>query len=148
MLLVDDSPTIVALLRKLLRQNGYGTHEAGDAETGIELARSVQPDVIFRVAKLESVSAEAIEELLARLLADEHHAPPPIAFASSTLLAPAARKRLIEPSEVAAFASEADAHTALRDVQGNTRAWYGFTYTRDAVGHQHGLVVVRRLARR
>ena len=46
-LLVDDSPTIVALLRKLLRQNGYETLEAGDAETGIELARSEQPDLIF-----------------------------------------------------------------------------------------------------
>ena len=46
-LLVDDSPTIVALLRKLLRQNGYETLEAGDAETGIELARSEQPDLVF-----------------------------------------------------------------------------------------------------
>lgn len=46
-LLVDDSPTIVALLRKLLRQNGYQTLEAGDAETGIELARNEQPDIIF-----------------------------------------------------------------------------------------------------
>jgi twitching motility two-component system response regulator PilH len=46
-LLVDDSPTIVALLRKLLRQNGYDTIEAGDAETGIQLARSEHPDIIF-----------------------------------------------------------------------------------------------------
>ena len=35
------------MLRKLLRQNGYETHEAGDAETGIQLARNLQPDVIF-----------------------------------------------------------------------------------------------------
>ena len=46
-LLVDDSPTIVALLRKLLRQNDYETLEAGDAETGIALARSERPDLIF-----------------------------------------------------------------------------------------------------
>jgi CheY-like chemotaxis protein len=46
-LLVDDSPTIVALLRKLLRQNGYDTIEAGDAEAGIRLARETQPDLIF-----------------------------------------------------------------------------------------------------
>jgi CheY-like chemotaxis protein len=46
-LLVDDSPTIVALLRKLLRQNGYDTLEAGDAEAGIRLARETQPDLIF-----------------------------------------------------------------------------------------------------
>ncbi|MDQ3288797.1 MAG: response regulator [Pseudomonadota bacterium] len=46
-LLIDDSATIIALLRKLLRQNGYETMEAGDAETGIELARTEQPDLIF-----------------------------------------------------------------------------------------------------
>lgn len=46
-LLIDDSATIVALLRKLLRQNGYETLEAGDAETGIQLARTEQPDLIF-----------------------------------------------------------------------------------------------------
>ncbi len=46
-LLIDDSPTIVALLRKLLRQNGYETLEAGDAEVGIRLARDAQPELIF-----------------------------------------------------------------------------------------------------
>lgn len=46
-LLIDDSATIVALLRKLLRQNGYETLEAGNAEAGIELARTEQPDLIF-----------------------------------------------------------------------------------------------------
>lgn len=46
-LIIDDSPTIVAMLRKLLRQNGYDTLEAGDAEKGLELARSEKPDLIF-----------------------------------------------------------------------------------------------------
>lgn len=46
-LLIDDSATIVALLRKLLRQNACETLEAGDAETGIEIARNEQPDLIF-----------------------------------------------------------------------------------------------------
>jgi CheY-like chemotaxis protein len=46
-LLIDDSPTIVALLRKLLRQNGYDTLEAFDAETGIKLACEEKPDIIF-----------------------------------------------------------------------------------------------------
>lgn len=46
-LLIDDSPTIVALLRKLLRQNGYDTLEALDAETGIKLACEEKPDIIF-----------------------------------------------------------------------------------------------------
>ena len=46
-LIVDDSPTIVALLRKFLQQSGYITLEAGDAEKGVELARSERPDMIF-----------------------------------------------------------------------------------------------------
>ena len=46
-LLIDDSATIVALLRRMLRQNEYLTLEAGDAERGIELARSERPDLIF-----------------------------------------------------------------------------------------------------
>ncbi len=46
-LIVDDSPTIVALLRKLLQQNGYVTLEAGDAEEGIRLAQAEAPDLIF-----------------------------------------------------------------------------------------------------
>ena len=47
MLIIDDSPTIVALLRKFLQQNGYQTLEAGDAEKGVEVARAERPDMIF-----------------------------------------------------------------------------------------------------
>lgn len=46
-LIVDDSATIVALLRKLLQQNGYLTLEAGDAEQGIATAVEELPDLIF-----------------------------------------------------------------------------------------------------
>ncbi|MEO8673723.1 MAG: response regulator [Tahibacter sp.] len=46
-LIIDDSPTIVALLRKLLRQNGFVTLEAGDAEQGIAIAQAEVPDLIF-----------------------------------------------------------------------------------------------------
>ncbi|GAA0708829.1 response regulator [Dokdonella soli] len=46
-LVVDDSPTIVAMLRKLLQQNGFITFEAGDAEQGVVLARTERPDLIF-----------------------------------------------------------------------------------------------------
>ena len=46
-LIIDDSATIVALLRRMLRQNEYVTLEAGDAERGLELARSELPDLIF-----------------------------------------------------------------------------------------------------
>ena len=44
---IDDSATIVALLRRMLRQNELATLEAGDAEAGIELARTERPDLIF-----------------------------------------------------------------------------------------------------
>ena len=46
-LIIDDSATIVALLRRMLRQNELATLEAGDAEAGIELARPERPDLIF-----------------------------------------------------------------------------------------------------
>ena len=46
-LIIDDSPTIVAALRKMLRSAGYLTLEALEAEKGIVLARTERPDLIF-----------------------------------------------------------------------------------------------------
>ena len=46
-LIIDDSTTIVALLRRMMRQNDFETLEAGDAEGGIELARTEIPHLIF-----------------------------------------------------------------------------------------------------
>lgn len=46
-LIIDDSPTIVAMLRKMLKQNGYETLEAGTAEDGLDIARTLAPDIIF-----------------------------------------------------------------------------------------------------
>lgn len=46
-LVIDDSPTIVAVFRKILRTAGYVTLEAMDAERGVEIARSDRPDLIF-----------------------------------------------------------------------------------------------------
>lgn len=47
MLVVDDSPTIVLMLSRMLSQNGYEVSEAGDAETGMEIARNTLPHLIF-----------------------------------------------------------------------------------------------------
>jgi twitching motility two-component system response regulator PilH len=47
MLVIDDSATIVALLSRMLRQNGYTVLEAEDAETGLEIARTQAPELIF-----------------------------------------------------------------------------------------------------
>ena len=47
MLVIDDSATIVALLSRMLRQNGYTVLEAEDAESGLEIARTQAPELIF-----------------------------------------------------------------------------------------------------
>jgi CheY-like chemotaxis protein len=47
MLVIDDSATIVALLSRMLRQNEYHVLEAEDAETGLEIARTQMPELIF-----------------------------------------------------------------------------------------------------
>ena len=46
-LVIDDSATIVAVFRKILRTAGYVTLEALDAERGIEIARTEKPELIF-----------------------------------------------------------------------------------------------------
>lgn len=46
-LVVDDSATICAVLGKMLGQEGYEVIKAGDGQTGIDLARSEQPTLIF-----------------------------------------------------------------------------------------------------
>jgi CheY-like chemotaxis protein len=46
-LIVDDSPTIVTVLRKMLQQNGYRTIEAYSAEQAMELVQHEIPDLIF-----------------------------------------------------------------------------------------------------
>ena len=47
MLVIDDSPTIVALLKRMLVQNQLDVLEAFDAESGIEIARREVPDLVF-----------------------------------------------------------------------------------------------------
>ena len=47
MLVVDDSPTICAVLDKMLGLEGYAVSRAGDGPSAIELARSEQPALIF-----------------------------------------------------------------------------------------------------
>jgi twitching motility two-component system response regulator PilH len=46
-LIIDDSTTIIAVLGKMMRQNGYEVAGAPDAETGIPLARTFKPDLIY-----------------------------------------------------------------------------------------------------
>ena len=46
-LIIDDSPTIVGALKKMLRSAGCITLEAADAETGLELIRKEKPELVF-----------------------------------------------------------------------------------------------------
>jgi twitching motility two-component system response regulator PilH len=46
-LIIDDSATVVAALRKILRSAGYVTLEAMDAERGLEITAREKPDLIF-----------------------------------------------------------------------------------------------------
>ncbi|MFN4117931.1 PleD family two-component system response regulator [Acidovorax sp.] len=46
-LIIDDSPTVVTVLRKVLRSAGYDTREAGDAEQGLALIEQDPPELIF-----------------------------------------------------------------------------------------------------
>jgi CheY-like chemotaxis protein len=46
-LLIDDSATVLAVLRKILRSAGYITREAPDAEQGLLLLAQEPPDLIF-----------------------------------------------------------------------------------------------------
>lgn len=46
-LIIDDSKTIVTVLRKFLRSAGYETVEALDAESGLELLHPNPPELIF-----------------------------------------------------------------------------------------------------
>lgn len=46
-LIIDDSPTVIAVFRKILRSAGYEVLEALSAEQGIAMARNEHPDLIF-----------------------------------------------------------------------------------------------------
>jgi twitching motility two-component system response regulator PilH len=46
-LIVDDSPTEVHVIRRALEQHGFQTASAGDGAEGVRLAKEMKPDLIF-----------------------------------------------------------------------------------------------------
>ena len=46
-LVVDDSPTEVHVIRTALERHGYKTAAAADGAEGVRLAKSMKPDLIF-----------------------------------------------------------------------------------------------------
>lgn len=65
-LIIDDSPTIVFALRKMLQSAGYVTFEALDAEQGVALARLERPDIIFLDIVLPGMNGFAALRMLRR----------------------------------------------------------------------------------
>jgi twitching motility two-component system response regulator PilH len=65
-LIVDDSRTVVFALKKILRSAGFVTFEALDAETGVNLARTEKPDLIFLDIILPGVNGFAALRALRR----------------------------------------------------------------------------------
>src|SRR3546814_757649 len=65
-LIIDDSRTIVAVLGKMLRQGGYQVISALDGETGIALALSEKPQLIFLDIVLPGMNGFAALRVLRR----------------------------------------------------------------------------------
>ena len=65
-LVIDDSATIVAVLGKMLRQNGFEVLKAGDGESGVAMAKAENPDLIFLDIVLPGINGFAALRLLRR----------------------------------------------------------------------------------
>jgi len=65
-LVVDDSPTIRAVLGKMLAQDGHVVLKAADGESAIELARSELPDLIFLDIVMPGMNGFAVLRALRR----------------------------------------------------------------------------------
>lgn len=83
-LVVDDSPTIRAVLGKMLGQDGYTVLKAPDGETAITIARNELPDLIFLDIVLPGMSGF---EVLRTLRRDPHTKAMPIVMISGNLQA-------------------------------------------------------------
>lgn len=60
MLVVDDSPTICAVLGRMLEQDGYVVQKAADGERALELSRGELPELIFLDIVLPGINGFAV----------------------------------------------------------------------------------------
>ena len=65
-LIIDDSPTIVGALKKMLRSAGCITLEAPDAESGLEMIRKEKPELVFLDIVLPGMNGFAALRLMRR----------------------------------------------------------------------------------
>ncbi len=84
MLVVDDSPTIRAVLAKMLIQDGYTVLKAADGESALEIARQEQPELIFLDIVLPGMNGFAVLRALRR---DDRTRAIPIVMISGNLQA-------------------------------------------------------------
>jgi two-component system, cell cycle response regulator DivK len=75
-LVVEDNPLNLKLVRDVLGHAGYRVLEAADAEAGIALARSQRPDLVLMDVQLPGIDGV---EALGRLRADAATAGIPVA---------------------------------------------------------------------
>ena len=71
-LIIDDSPTVVAVLRKTLVSAGYETREALDAEQGLALIAEEPPELIFLDIILPGMNGFNALRTIRRLPASQH----------------------------------------------------------------------------
>ena len=65
-LIVDDSPTEVHVLKKMLETGGYSTLTANDGDEGIDVARSHRPDVVLMDVVMPGLNGFQATRMLAR----------------------------------------------------------------------------------
>ncbi|MEI6044926.1 MAG: response regulator [Chloroflexota bacterium] len=63
-LVVDDDPGIVSLLRRIIAKRGYQVFTAGDGKEALALAQEHHPDLIFTDIKMPDLGGEELTQLL------------------------------------------------------------------------------------
>lgn len=71
-LIIDDSATVVAALRKMLRSAGYATREAADAESGLALITQDAPDLVFLDIVLPGMNGFGALRVIRKTPATQH----------------------------------------------------------------------------
>jgi threonine synthase len=90
--IVEDNPDAARLIRRILQARGsYQIHEANDGRAGLELIRSVRPDVVVLDLMMPEMDGFAV---LDALRADSATQDIPVIVVTAKVLTPAERERL------------------------------------------------------
>ena len=71
-LIVDDSPTEVHVMKKALEKSGYQTATANDGAEGVRMAREMTPDLIFMDVVMPGVNGYQATRTLVERSEDTH----------------------------------------------------------------------------